>query len=80
MARGTTYRSKAYIECFERRRTLITIFANILPQVWGLKLMSLVSFFLYAVGLDEDPSFIILTMGIFAGALRNRLAVDFQSL
>lgn len=63
-----------YIECFkgvDRRRTLIVIFANCLPQLWGLKLMSLVSYFLQIVGLGEGLSLIILIVGIVVGIFAN---------
>lgn len=63
-----------YIESFkgvDRRRTLIIIFANCLPQIWGLKLMSLVSYFLQIVGLNEMMSLVILILGIVVGIFAN---------
>lgn len=64
----------SYLECFRgvnRRRTLIVIFANLLPQLFGLKLLSLVSYFIQVVGMDADLSLIMLIVGIIAGVIAN---------
>ncbi|MBE3041164.1 MFS transporter [Candidatus Bathyarchaeota archaeon] len=63
-----------YIECFkgvDRRRTLIVIFASCLPLIWGLKLLSLVSYFIQIVGMSEDLSLIMLIAGIVLGIFAN---------
>ena len=64
----------SYLECFrgvDRRRTFIVIFANLLPQIFGLKLLSLVSYFIQVVGMDADLSLIMLIVGIIAGVIAN---------
>lgn len=66
--------SLSYLECFrgvDRRRTFIIIFANLLPQIFGLKLLSLVSYFMQVVGMDPDLSLIMLIVGIIIGVIAN---------
>ena len=67
-------KSLNYLKCFrgvDRRRTFIVIFANLLPQIFGLKLLSLVSYFIQVVGMDADLSLIMLIIGIIAGVIAN---------
>lgn len=67
-------REMGYMECFkgvDRRRTLIVIFASCLPMIWGLKLLSLVSYFIQIVGMREDLSLIMLIAGIVIGIFAN---------
>lgn len=69
-----TSEAVSYIECFkgvDRRRTLIVIFAGCLPLIWGLKLLSLVSYFIQIVGMSEDLSLIMLIVGIVVGIFAN---------
>lgn len=69
-----TSEAASYIECFkgvDRRRTLIVIFAACLPLIWGLKLLSLVSYFIQIVGMDPDLSLIMLIAGIVIGIVAN---------
>ena len=64
----------SYLDCFRgvnRRRTLIVIFANLLPQLFGLKLLSLVSYFIQVVGMEANLSLIMLIVGIIAGVIAN---------
>lgn len=64
----------SYVECFRgvnRRRTLIVIFANCLPQIFGLKLLSLVSYFIQIVGMPANLSIIMLIVGLVLGILAN---------
>lgn len=63
-----------YAECFRgtnRRRTLIVVFANCLPQIFGLKLLSLVSYFIQIVGMPANLSIIMLIVGLVAGIFAN---------
>lgn len=69
-----TSEAVGYIECFKgvhRRRTLIVVFAGCLPLMWGLKLLSLVSYFIQIVGMSEDLSLIMLIVGIVVGIFAN---------
>ncbi|KAM5359700.1 hypothetical protein ACJZ2D_014269 [Fusarium nematophilum] len=67
-----------YIDCFKplnRRRTLIVIFANLLPQFFGLALLAKASYFVQVVGMRADLSLLILVFGIVAGLLANLASI-----
>ncbi|PSN73878.1 MFS general substrate transporter [Corynespora cassiicola Philippines] len=67
-----------YMECFHRRnirRTLIVMWANSLPSVFGLQLLAKASYFLQIVGMDEGPSIIFLILGIVLGLLANIVSI-----
>ncbi|CAI6342300.1 unnamed protein product [Periconia digitata] len=63
-----------YAECFRganRRRTAIVIFANFLPPLFGLTLLSSASYFLQQVGMSSMYSLVFLIVGIIIGFLGN---------
>ncbi|KAF4461921.1 maltose permease [Fusarium albosuccineum] len=63
-----------YTDCFKSlnlRRTLIVIFANLLPMFFGLALLAKSSYFVQVVGMEADLSLLILVFGIVAGLLAN---------
>lgn len=63
-----------YAECFKgtnRRRSLIIIFANLLPPLFGLPLLTSASYFLQQVGMKSSYSLILLIVGIVIGFIAN---------
>lgn len=65
-----------YAQCFRGstqnlRRTLIVMFAALIPQLFGLTLLSKASYFIQIVGMDADLSVIILILGIVVGLIAN---------
>ena len=67
-------RSVTYLECFRGsniRRTLIAIFANVVPELFGLTLLGHVSYFLQLIGLSHMASFILLLLGVVLGLFAN---------
>ncbi|ROT39001.1 MFS general substrate transporter [Sodiomyces alkalinus F11] len=58
-----------------RRRTFIIMFANTLPQLFGLTLLSKGSYFLQVVGLSPDMSVLILIIGVVCGLIANILSI-----
>ena len=67
-------RSVNYIECFRgsnTRRTLIVIFANVIPELFGLSLLGHVTYFLPLLGLSRDVAFILLIVGVLLGLVSN---------
>ena len=53
------------------RRTLIVILANVLPAMFGLDLLSNVSYFLQTIGLDSSVTLLFQIIGIVCGMLGN---------
>jgi MFS family permease len=53
------------------RRTLIVMFASIVPQLFGLTLLSKASYFIQIVGMKASLSVVILILGIVCGLLAN---------
>ncbi|KAH8422372.1 uncharacterized protein LDX57_000128 [Aspergillus melleus] len=63
-----------YIDCFRgvnRRRTMIVLFANLVPQLFGLTLLAKASYFLQTVGMDATNSLLFLQVGIALGLVAN---------
>jgi MFS family permease len=63
-----------YRDSFRRgnlRRTLIVMFASVVPQIFGLTLLSKASYFIQIVGMEADLSVVILIAGIVCGLLAN---------
>ncbi|PLB46458.1 MFS general substrate transporter [Aspergillus steynii IBT 23096] len=63
-----------YMECFRgvnRRRTMIVLFANLVPQLFGLTLLAKASYFLQTVGMDATNSLLFLQVGIALGLVAN---------
>ena len=53
------------------RRTLIVMFASIIPQLFGLTLLAKASYFIQIVGMQANLSVIILILGIVCGLIAN---------
>lgn len=63
-----------YQDSFRRgnlRRTLIVIFASVVPQLFGLTLLGKASYFIQIVGMAPNLSVIVLILGIVCGLLGN---------
>ncbi|KAK3186059.1 hypothetical protein K4F52_005283 [Lecanicillium sp. MT-2017a] len=63
-----------YSACFHRvhlRRTLIVMFVNVLPQAFGITLLSQASYFGQVVGMPSSLSVLVLILGIVFGLLAN---------
>jgi len=63
-----------YRDSFRRgnlRRTLIVIFASLVPQLFGLTLLGKASYFIQIVGMDANLSVVILILGIVCGLIGN---------
>ncbi|KAG2421192.1 hypothetical protein HFD88_000808 [Aspergillus terreus] len=64
----------SYIRCFggvNRRRTLLVLFANLVPQLFGLTLLAKASYFLQMVGMGATNSLLFLQVGIALGLVAN---------
>jgi SP family general alpha glucoside:H+ symporter-like MFS transporter len=64
----------SYMECFNaanRRRTLIVIFAGNVEHLFGLSLLSGISYYLQQLGMDSSKSILFLIAGIIIGLLAN---------
>ncbi|KAJ9610010.1 hypothetical protein H2200_006340 [Cladophialophora chaetospira] len=64
----------SYLECFRGtnlRRTLIVIFANSLPQLFGLSLLADASYFIQMVGMSAHNALLFLQLGVGLGLLAN---------
>ncbi|KAH6647846.1 putative sugar transporter [Truncatella angustata] len=64
----------AYLDCFRpkhRRQTMIVLFAGIIPQLFGLTILSQASYFMQIVGMAPTLSFIVLICGISLGLIAN---------
>jgi MFS family permease len=64
----------SYLECFRGtnlRRTLIVMFANILPQLFGLSLLSDASYFIQVVGMSAHNALLFLQLGVALGLVAN---------
>ncbi|KAF2728821.1 MFS general substrate transporter [Polyplosphaeria fusca] len=64
----------SYADCFRgsnRRRTLIIIFANLIPPFFGLPLLSSASYFLQQTGMESRNSLLFLVVGIVIGLFAN---------
>lgn len=79
---GTKARA-TYADCFRGtnfRRTLIIFFANLMPQIFGLTLLSKASYFMQVVGMDASLSLLVLVGGIACGFAANLVSVWLLSL
>ncbi|KAL4891493.1 MFS general substrate transporter [Aspergillus ambiguus] len=71
---GGWRKADSYVQCFRgvnRRRTLIVLFANLIPQLFGLTLLAKASYFLQMVGMDATNSLLFLQVGIALGLIAN---------
>ncbi|TDZ35738.1 MFS transporter fmqE [Colletotrichum spinosum] len=63
-----------YVDSFRGvnlRRTLIVMFANSLPNIFGLALLSKSSYFMQQVGMAANMSVIVLILGLVCGLIAN---------
>jgi len=63
-----------YLACFKGtnlRRTGIVVFANILPEMFGLTLMGSANYYLQCVGVDHSTSNLFMIIGIALGLVAN---------
>ena len=63
-----------YQECFRgtnSRRTLIVMFANTLPQLFGLSLLADASYFIQMVGMSAHNALLFLQLGVGLGLVSN---------
>ncbi|KAF9883016.1 hypothetical protein FE257_004329 [Aspergillus nanangensis] len=64
----------SYLACFRgtnRRRTFIVLFANLVPQLFGLTLLAKASYFMQMVGMGATNSLLFLQVGIALGLVGN---------
>jgi MFS family permease len=64
--------------CFDKqnlRRTMIVLWAQSFQALWGMPLLSKVSYFLQVIGMGPDKSIIILIVGLVLGFFANSLGV-----
>lgn len=67
-------RKATYIECFRGsnlKRSTIVVFANTIPELFGLTLIGHASYFLQILGLSHSASFLILVLGVVLGLIAN---------
>lgn len=67
-------RNATYLECFRGtnlKRTAIIVFANTIPELFGLTLIGHASYFLQILGLTHGMSFIFLVLGVILGLFAN---------
>ncbi|UNI22899.1 hypothetical protein JDV02_008743 [Purpureocillium takamizusanense] len=71
-----------YRDCFKganRRRTVIVMFAGVLPQMFGLTLLSKASYFVQVLGMSSTLSVLVLILGIVCGVLANVCSIYIMS-
>ncbi|KAK3315538.1 proton myo-inositol cotransporter [Apodospora peruviana] len=69
-----TQAKATYRDSFRRgnlRRTLIVMFAAVIPQLFGLTLLAKASYFVQIVGMKANLSVIVLILGIVVGLIAN---------
>lgn len=67
-----------YLDCFvriHRRQTFIVLFAGIIPQLFGLAILSQASYFMQIVGMAPSMSLVVLLLGILLGLIANIIGV-----
>jgi hypothetical protein len=74
-------RSKAdhltYSQCFQgvdRRRTIIVIFASLIPNMFGIALYASAAYFLQTLGMEVTTSIIFVIVGVIIGLISNTVA------
>ncbi|KAJ9621972.1 hypothetical protein H2203_006853 [Taxawa tesnikishii (nom. ined.)] len=71
-------RAATYNSCFkgtDARRTMIVVFANVLPQLFGLTLLGQATYFMQVVGMSHHNSALFLIIGIALGLLANLISI-----
>ncbi|GKZ16837.1 hypothetical protein AbraIFM66951_006328 [Aspergillus brasiliensis] len=77
--RDAASNATGYRDCFrgvDRRRTMIVMFANLIPSLFGLPLLSKTSYFLQIVGMEHHRSFLFLQTGIGLGLAANIVSMQ----
>lgn len=67
-----------YVDCLKQgdlRRTLIVIFAFLIPQLFGLTLLANASYYLQVIGMAANTSIIFLQLGIGLGLIANIVSI-----
>jgi hypothetical protein len=67
----------SYGQCFrgvDRRRSLIVVFTAVVPELFGLPLLSTASYFMQTIGMDTNVSLIFIIIGVVLGIVSNVLA------
>lgn len=73
-----TQTKATYVDCFRQvhiRRTLIIMFANFMPQLFGLGLLAKGSYFIQVVGMEANLSIMIQLLGTLFGLLANIVSI-----
>jgi MFS family permease len=68
----------SYLECFRgnnRRRTMIVLYANLIPQFFGLTLLAKSSYFLQIIGMGATNSLLIVEVAIASGLVANTVGM-----
>ena len=68
----------SYRDCFNRanmRRTVIVIWANVIPTLFGLPFLANASYFMQTVGMSARNSLVFLILGIVLGMLANAAGI-----
>ncbi|PYH75093.1 MFS general substrate transporter [Aspergillus vadensis CBS 113365] len=68
-----------YRDCFrgvDRRRTMIVMFANLIPSIFGLPLLSKTKYFLQLIGMKHHRSFLFLQTGIVLRLAANLISMQ----
>ncbi|KAL4973104.1 general substrate transporter [Aspergillus desertorum] len=63
-----------YLDCFKstnRRRTMLVLFACLLPQLFGMSLLAKGSYFMQVVGMNAHTSLVFLQVGVGLGLVAN---------
>ncbi|EJT71049.1 hypothetical protein GGTG_12070 [Gaeumannomyces tritici R3-111a-1] len=71
-------RDVAYSECFrgvDTRRTLVTVFARCLPNLFGLPLFATASYFLQMIGVEARVSLLFMLAGVLVGLFSNLISL-----
>ncbi|PYH39699.1 MFS general substrate transporter [Aspergillus neoniger CBS 115656] len=77
--RDAASKAIGYRDCFrgvDRRRTIIVMFANLIPSFFGLPLLSKTRYFLQLVGMEHHRSFLFLQAGIGLGLAANLISMQ----
>ncbi|EGX93814.1 sugar transporter, putative [Cordyceps militaris CM01] len=64
--------------CFskiQRRRTMVVLFTSVLPQAFGLTLLSQASYFGQVVGIEAKISLVLLIAGVLTGCIANIISM-----
>lgn len=67
-----------YLDCFagaNLRRTLVIIWVNLLPQIFGLALLAKSSYFVQTIGVSYKISVLLLILGLVVGLMSNGASI-----